>query len=167
MALAPLFPEFALREPWLLVAAAGVLAVFARRSAGPPLRFVAAAFVAAATAPDGKVAAAPLPASWRLRLQRLPDLLEAAGLLLLVVALARPVLREPLPLTHAGIDLALCIDVSSSMRQRDMDPSRTRLEVARDEAIAFVAGRPDDRIGLVTFARHPDVLCPPTLDHPA
>jgi Ca-activated chloride channel family protein len=166
-ALAPLFPEFALREPWLLVAAAGVLAVFARRSAGPPLRFVPAAFMPAALAPDGAVAAAPLPASWRLRLRRLPDLLEAAGLLLLVVALARPVRRESLPLTRAGIDLALCIDVSSSMRQRDMDPTRTRLEVARDEAIAFVAGRPDDRIGLVTFARHPDVRCPPTLDHAA
>ena len=61
----------------------------------------------------------------------------------------------------------LCIDVSSSMRQRDMDPTRTRLDVARDAALAFVARRPDDRIGLVAFARHPDVRCPPTLDHAA
>ena len=152
--------DFTLREPWLLAAAAavGVVAVLARRRTPPPLRCAPAAFLAGAP---------PLPASWRLRLRRLPELLEVVGLLALVVALARPVRRAPLPLTRAGIDLALCLDVSSSMRRRDLDPARTRLEVARDAALAFVAGRPDDRIGLIAFARHADVRCPPTLDHAA
>ena len=158
--------DFALREPWLLAAAAGVgvAAALARRRVPRSLRFAPAAFLLGAPARAG---AAPLPVSWRQRLLRLPELLEIAGLLLLVVALARPVRREPLPRTRTGIDLALCLDVSSSMRQRDMDSTRTRLEVARDAALAFVAGRPDDRIGLIAFARHADVRCPPTLDHEA
>ena len=39
--------------------------------------------------------------------------------------------------------------------------------VASAAAAAFARARPDDRIGLVTFARYPDLLCPPTLDHDA
>src|SRR5262249_21315172 len=30
-----------------------------------------------------------------------------------------------------------------------------------------LTGRPDDRIGIITFARDPDVVCPATLDHAA
>jgi len=53
------------------------------------------------------------------------------------------------------------------MAARDMDPDRTRLEVARDAARRFIGGRPHDRIGLVGFARYPDLRCPPTRDHGA
>jgi Ca-activated chloride channel family protein len=109
----------------------------------------------------------PLPSSWRVRLRALPRLLEVAGLLCGVVALARPVVRHPLPLAHRGIDILLCLDVSSSMAANDLDPNRSRLAVAREAALHFVAGRPDDRIGLIRFARFPDLVCPPTLDHAA
>jgi Ca-activated chloride channel family protein len=97
----------------------------------------------------------------------LPRALQVLGVLLAVVALARPVRRELLPLRAEGIDLLLVLDTSSSMTADDMDRRRTRLEVARDAAAAFARGRPDDRIGLVTFARYADVRCPPTLDHVA
>jgi Ca-activated chloride channel family protein len=53
------------------------------------------------------------------------------------------------------------------MTARDMDRQRTRLDVAKAAAAEFVRGRPGDRIGLVSFARYPDVRCPLTLDHEA
>jgi Ca-activated chloride channel family protein len=53
------------------------------------------------------------------------------------------------------------------MTSNDMDQRRTRLEVARDAAEEFISGRASDRIGLICFARYPDVRCPLTLDHGA
>ena len=37
--------------------------------------------------------------------------------------------------------------------------------MAKDEIAAFIAGRPNDRIGLIGFANLPYNVCPPTLDH--
>lgn len=134
------------------------LALARARRRGPP---------AARFAPAALLAREPLPATWRTRLAALPDALAAAGLLLAIVALARPVARVPLPPRAEGVDVLVCLDVSSSMTSRDMDARRTRLDLAKEAAARFVAGRPQDRIGLVTFARYPDVVCPPTLDHAA
>jgi Ca-activated chloride channel family protein len=72
-----------------------------------------------------------------------------------------------LPLRAEGIDILLCLDTSSSMTANDMDRRRTRLDVAKAAAAEFVRGRPEDRIGLISFARYPDVRCPLTLDHEA
>ncbi len=110
---------------------------------------------------------AGLPRSWRVRLLFLPNALCGAGLLLALVALARPVEHVPVPRTTEGLDIMLCLDTSSSMTANDLDPRRTRLSVAKSAAAHFIAGRPDDRIGLITFARFPDVRCPPTQDHDA
>ena len=49
--------------------------------------------------------ASGLPRSWRVRLLPLPRVLQVAGLLLAVVALARPARREMLPLRTEGIDI--------------------------------------------------------------
>jgi Ca-activated chloride channel family protein len=108
-----------------------------------------------------------LPRSWRSRLLALPDVCTALGLVLVAFALARPIERVRLPDRTQGIDILLCLDVSSSMVGRDLDAQRSRLELAREAARRFVAGRSGDRIGLVRFARYPDVLCPVTLDHRA
>jgi len=102
-----------------------------------------------------------LPRSRRAWLLLVPQLFQVAGLLLVVLCVARPVRRVPVPHTREGIDIMLCLDTSSSMRTDDM------LGVAKDAAARFIAGRPDDRIGLVCFARYPDVRCPPTRDHGA
>ncbi len=138
---------------WLVCALALVL-LWRRRGPRPDVGLATAAFLVGAT-------------SARTVLRPLPRLLEVAGLLSLIVALAQPVAREPLPRAKEGIDIVLCMDTSSSMTARDLDPARTRLEVARDAALRFVAARPQDRIGLVAFARYPDLVCPPTLDHEA
>jgi Ca-activated chloride channel family protein len=149
--------EVELREPgWMLLVLLVPLAV----AVGRPRRGLPAAAAVTAGLPEA-------PRSWRQRLRFLPTLLRVFGLLLLVVALARPTQREPLPLEAEGIDVLLCLDVSSSMTARDLDGERSRLEVAREAAAAFAAERTDDRVGLVRFARFPDVACPLTLDHEA
>jgi Ca-activated chloride channel family protein len=148
-----------LLHPGLLLLALPVAAAaWFRRRRGTPAALLAP--------PDGG-GLGDLPRTWRERLVPLPGLLEGAALLLLVVALARPAVRVPLPVRDEGIDIVLGLDLSSSMTARDLDRSRTRLEVARDEAIRFLRGRPGDRVGLVGFARYADVLCPPTADHAA
>jgi len=146
-----------LLDPWMLLLAFLVpLALFARRRSGlPALVFAPAPFL------EG------LPRSLRSRLGPLPYVCGIIGMLLLVLALARPVIRRPLPLESAGIDIMLCLDTSSSMATRDMDPRRSRLDLAREAASRFVSGRRGDRIGLFRFARYPDLLCPLTLDRKA
>ena len=154
------FADITLAEPaWLLLALLVPGAALLRRHRGAPsILFAPAAFL------EGR---SRMPRSWRVRLLPLPRVLTVVGLLLVVVALARPVRRVALPLERRGIDIMLCLDTSSSMRATDMDAERTRLAVAKEAARRFIAARPGDRIGLVTFARFPDVRCPPTPDHEA
>jgi Ca-activated chloride channel family protein len=154
-----------LLEPgWAVLALFVPLVLLAgRRRASRAVLFGPAALLAA----DGTAGSAALPRTWRTWCAPLPKLLQAAGLVLLVVALARPVRRDRLPMETRGVDIVLCLDVSSSMTADDMDARRTRLTVAADAAARFVAGRPSDRIGLLCFARYPDMRCPPTLDHAA
>lgn len=152
----------ALLAPWALLGTFVVAAaLWLRRRRGAP----SAPFSPAAILEPTPGAA--LPGTWRTRLAPLPRVLQAAGVVLLLVALARPVRRSPLPPTTEGIDLLLCLDVSSSMTATDLDPERSRLALAKAAADRFIEGRPHDRIGLVCFARYPDVRCPPTLDHRA
>ncbi len=116
---------------------------------------------------EGRLGCGPLPRSWRRRFAWLPAALEALALGLLVLALARPVQRLPLPPERLGIDVLLCIDTSSSMAAKDLAAGRTRHSVGLELAGEFVKVRRDDRVGCVTFARYPDLRCPPTLDHAA
>lgn len=153
----PLLPlALVLREPAMLLLALLVpIALLLAR--GRP----AAAPLASAALSE------PLPATWRTRLAWLPRALEAVALLLFVVALARPAEPATLDERREGLDVLLCLDRSSSMRADDLQAGRARLALAREAAARFVAGRPDDRIGLLVFARYPDLACPPTLDHRA
>jgi Ca-activated chloride channel family protein len=152
-----------LDAPWVLALAPVVLLLALLGSRTAALRFAPSAFLH--RDPEGRARA--LPRSLRQRIAWLPRALHVLALLALVLALARPLARVALPLTRQGIDILLCLDVSSSMRADDLRPGRTRLDVTKAAALAFVEKRPDDRIGLVTFARYPDVVCPPTLDHGA
>ncbi|HHI81112.1 MAG TPA: VWA domain-containing protein [Planctomycetes bacterium] len=106
-----------------------------------------------------------LKASLRQRLLPLLDLLEVLAVLCLVLAIARPFVLREVPERYRGVDILLCMDNSSSMNARDMDPQKTRLQLAKEAARQFAAARRNDRIGLLRFARYPDLLCPPTLDH--
>ena len=110
----------------------------------------------------------------RQRFVRLPLLLETLAAILLVLALARPQSEsETRGLPKEGIAIELAVDVSSSMdiAMPFEGRSRSRMKITRDVVERFVAGgdelpgRPDDLVGLVTFARYADTVCPLTLDH--
>mgnify|MGYP001218245623 CR=1 FL=1 len=89
------------------------------------------------------------------------------GLVLLVVALARPQAgREKREMSAEGIDIMLTLDVSSSMKLNDLDNGeRSRLAVAKEVVSDFVGGRYSDRIGMVVFAGESFTQCPLTLDY--
>jgi Ca-activated chloride channel family protein len=148
-----------LLDPWFLLGAPVAALVFWLR-----LRRPRAALPAASLA-DLR----GLPRTLRARLVRLPEVLRLLGILGLVLAVARPVTREPLPLRSAGVDILLVLDVSSSMQIEDMAEDRrwSRIDAARAKATEFSDARAVDRVGLLTFALFPDLLCPPTLDRRA
>lgn len=107
-----------------------------------------------------------LPKSWAWGAW-LATALHALGLAVLALAMARPVERVALPPEREGVEILLAVDRSSSMDARDLDPARDRLAVAIDAATQFVNARGQDRIGLIAFARYPDLLSPTSLDHDA
>lgn len=90
---------------------------------------------------------------------------RAAGLAALVVACARPIGdRSQAPVEGEGIDIALVVDVSGSMKAEDLAPGRTRLDVVKEVLKRFVERRRGDRMGIIAFARYPITVCPFTID---
>lgn len=64
-----------------------------------------------------------------------------------------------------GIDIVLALDMSGSMCcMDDLDDKRSRLQVAKQEALNFIEQRTNDAIALVLFGRYALVRCPLTLD---
>jgi Ca-activated chloride channel family protein len=112
---------------------------------------------------------ATLPKSLRARWVQFPVALQALGIVISILALARPIVRERVPLRNEGIDILLVLDVSSSMLATDMDDrgQMSRVAMVKQTAKKFVEARPTDRIGLLTFCRYADLKCPLTLDHGA
>lgn len=81
----------------------------------------------------------------------------------LVVALARPQWGERTELLpRRGLDLVFAIDVSKSMRARDVSPDR--LERTKAEIGAALDELGENRVGLVAFAGTAFVQCPLTTD---
>ena len=101
------------------------------------------------------------PSAWQ---RALPVACYLIGILLLAVAMARPVAAIPLPVNRAAVIIA--IDTSKSMMATDVPP--TRLEAARRAAREFADLVPrSTKIGLVAFSEYGTVLLPPTTDRTA
>ncbi len=105
----------------------------------------------------------------RLLLSWTPKALRIAGLVLLVVALARPRLtRREAIVESEGLDIILAIDTSGSMRDDSMKigiRNASRLDIAKNVVTRFIEGRPHDRIGVVPFGEEAFTHIPLTLDH--
>jgi Ca-activated chloride channel homolog len=102
--------------------------------------------------------------SLRLYLYHVMYGLRLLAVALLILALARPqssLSRQDI--TVEGIDIVLAMDVSGSMLARDFHPDR--IEAAKEVAMEFIDGRPNDRIGLVIFSGETFTQCPLTTDH--
>jgi Ca-activated chloride channel family protein len=105
----------------------------------------------------------------------LPLFLRLAAIVLLTVALARPQQgKGAIKDVSEGVAIEMVVDRSSSMEQEFMyDESRlSRLEAVKTIFNLFalgdnqnLRGRPNDLIGIVTFARYADTICPLTLSH--
>ena len=102
--------------------------------------------------------------SWKVALMPLQMLLRLALFVLLVLIMARPQTQNSWKnKTIEGIDIMLAMDVSTSMLAEDLKPNR--MEAAKQVAAEFVAGRPNDNIGLSIFAGEAFTQCPMTTDH--
>ncbi len=115
--------------------------------------------------------------TWRTKVAWLPDVLFGLAVISLVISLAGPRAGD----NHArvrrdGIAMMMAVDISGSMRALDLSEKTTeltRLDAVKQLFSAFVlgsskydlAGRPDDAIGLVAFARYAETRSPITLDH--
>lgn len=83
---------------------------------------------------------------------------------LLIIAFARPQSTASWEdMTTEGIDIVLTMDISGSMLAQDLTPDR--LEASKKVAMDFIAGRPNDRMGLVIFSGESFTQCPLTTDH--
>ena len=90
-------------------------------------------------------------------------LLQILAAAAVVVALARP---TAIVRGVEGGDLILVLDLSLSMRARDVAP--TRFDRARDEALDLISHlRPGRRAGIVAAGPRPQVILPLTGDHAA
>src|ERR687886_182522 len=106
---------------------------------------------------------AALPRRSRLR-RHLPFALFLLALVSLIIALGRPVSIASVPTDQTTIMLAL--DVSGSMRQNDIQPSR--IEAAQDAALAFIRRQKSaTQIGLLAFSGYAELIQPPTRDQEA
>ena len=112
-----------------------------------------------------------LRAGWTVRrlLYWVPDALRIVGLLLLVLALARPRhTQHDVEIESEGLDIILAVDTSGSMGSADFKVGirpTDRLSVARVVVSEFISDRPHDRIGLVVFGEEAFTHVPLTLDH--
>ncbi|MFO1208642.1 MAG: VWA domain-containing protein [Amaricoccus sp.] len=88
---------------------------------------------------------------------------------LVLLTLAQPTwVGAPVERTEAARDVMLAVDISGSMATRDFvaaDGTRgTRLDGVKSVLDGFIAGRRDDRIGLIVFGSAPYTLVPFTRD---
>lgn len=92
-------------------------------------------------------------------------LARALAFALFVFALARPVqVTEEKEYQTNGVDIVIAMDISGSMLAEDFKPEN-RMAVAKQEAIKFIKGRENDRIGMVVFAKKAYTQCPLTTDY--
>jgi Ca-activated chloride channel family protein len=113
--------------------------------------------------------------SLRQQLLAIPTIFRVVALLLLVIALARPQFGvEHVVDVSEGIAIEMVVDRSTSMGEEMsyQGATLTRLDMVKRVFRDFVLGdkkelpgRPNDMIGMVSFARYADTICPLTLSH--
>lgn len=161
--------EFTFAQPlWLWALPALLLFLFLRRRPGT---------TASLEHPTIRFAATHLqrPASLA---GRIGPILFTLAMAALIIALARPQWKnQHTEETVSGIDIMIACDLSGSMASQDMLFTATdklgrkqraaidRLTAAKYVISEFIAGRPNDRIGLVAFAGKAKLCSPLTLDH--
>jgi Ca-activated chloride channel family protein len=155
-----LFRHFCFAQPgWLLLFLPSLLLLVLRRGRG-----ASEAIVFSSLSILASLGSKVRQSAWNLGIP-----LGFTALVLSTLSLARPVWRdEVVNRTASGIDIMIALDVSLSMKINDFTDNGVpvgRIDVAKAVVKDFIAGRPDDRIGLVAFAGRPSSISPITLDH--
>jgi Ca-activated chloride channel family protein len=148
--------SYTFHDPWWLAALAVLpLVMWVRGRRGAPVLVV------------------PFAAAWHrpslISGSRWPAGLAATGLVLLIVALARPqIVEDKREVKQQGYDLMLAIDLSGSMLAEDYERNGepiNRLQAIKPIIQAFINQRANDRIGMVVFSGRAYTLAPLTFDH--
>lgn len=85
---------------------------------------------------------------------------------LMVVALAGPVINEgTVEVKAKSADIMIALDISDSMLAEDIYP--TRLESAKQKAVELLKLAPNERIGVIAFAKNSYLVSPLSFDHGA
>ena len=96
--------------------------------------------------------------------KKTPSLIPIIILILLIIALARPVsISKIKDIESEGIHIMLALDVSGSMAAEDLTPNR--LEAAKNTITDFINQRSQDHIGAIIFGTDAYTKCPLTLDY--
>lgn len=112
--------------------------------------------------------------TWRQRAVVLPQILKYVSLFALIGAFIDPhiIAPEPLkenshpPLLRDSIALYLVLDISGSMAETITLSNNVfpKINYLKEVTTQFIQNRPNDLMGIVSFARVPHVLAPLTLD---
>jgi len=86
--------------------------------------------------------------------------------ILIVIALAGPVIKEgKVEIKAKSADIMIALDISDSMLATDVYPNR--LKLAKQKAMEFLHLAPNDRIGVIAFAKNSYLVSPLSFDHEA
>jgi Ca-activated chloride channel family protein len=86
--------------------------------------------------------------------------------LLLVIALSGPVIKEgKIEIKAKSADIMIALDISDSMLATDVYPNR--LKLAKQKALEFLHLAPNERIGVIAFAKNSYLVSPLSFDHDA
>ncbi len=87
------------------------------------------------------------------------NIISFLAIFLMIVAMARPVLeRGDKVVEIEGLNLVTAIDISGSMRSKDLYPNR--LEFGKKKLISLLDSMPTDEVSIVAFAHSSFVLAP-------
>lgn len=105
-----------------------------------------------------------IPRKLKEKLADIPAWLKIASLAFFIISAARPQsFSSGENIYTEGIDIAMVLDISGSMLAEDFKPNR--VEAAKKVIDDFIAGRTNDRIGLVIFSGESFTQCPLTVDY--
>ena len=87
-------------------------------------------------------------------------------LVLVIIALAGPIIEEgEVEVKSKSADIMIALDISDSMLAEDVYPNR--LKFAKQKAMDLLKMAPDERIGVVAFAKNSYLVSPMSFDHNA
>jgi len=85
---------------------------------------------------------------------------------LMTIALAGPVIKDgKIEVTAKSADIMIALDISDSMLAEDVYPSR--LQLAKQKALELLRLAPNERIGVIAFAKNSYLVSPLSFDHDA